>query len=85
MMPHRSVESRWKATLLLLGTILVMIPASAPAQQATADVPPDATPEVTAVRPNQASPGEEVAVVIDGKNFSPGVYVSFSNPAVHAV
>jgi len=85
MMPHGSAESVWKATLLLLGTILVMIPASAPAQQATADVPPDATPEVTAVRPNHASPGEEVAVVIDGKNFSPGVYVSFSNPAVHAV
>jgi hypothetical protein len=55
------------------------------AQQATADVPPDATPEVSAVRPDWALPGEEVAVVIEGKNFSPGVYISFSNPAVHAV
>jgi len=85
MMRNRFAGRGWKAALLLLGTILVMIPASAPAQQATADVPPDATPEISAVRPNQASPGEEVAVTIDGMNFSPGVYVSFSNPAVHAV
>lgn len=63
----------------------VIAPAAGAAQQAAADVPPDATPEVTAVHPNQGVLGQEVAVVIEGKNFSPGVYISFSNPALHAV
>jgi hypothetical protein len=60
-------------------------PARTAAQQTVADVPPDATPQVTAVRPNQGAPGQEVAVVIEGRNFSPGAYISFSNPALHAV
>ncbi|MBZ5514775.1 MAG: IPT/TIG domain-containing protein [Acidobacteriia bacterium] len=87
MMLNHSGKTLWKAALLLGGAILV-VTASAPgraAQQATADVPPDATPEITAVHPNQGAPGQEVTVKVEGKNFSAGAYVSFSNPAVHAV
>ena len=88
MMRHRSEVWDWKASLFVWGTVLVMtvvVPAPGAAQQTASDVPPDATPEVTAVRPNQGAPGQEVAVVIGGKNFSPGAYISFSNPALHAV
>jgi hypothetical protein len=60
-------------------------PGRTAAQQVGAEVPPDAIPEVTAVRPNQGAPGQEVLVIIEGKNFSPGVYVSFANPFLHAV
>jgi hypothetical protein len=88
MMRKRRDGCSGKAVVWVLGTILVMAAAASArsaAQQLVADVPPDATPQVAAVRPNQGTPGQEVAVVIEGKNFSPGVYVSFSDPTVHAV
>jgi hypothetical protein len=88
MTRNRSEVCGWSAALLAWGVILVMAavaPTRSAAQQVGAEVPPDATPEVTAVRPNQGAPGQEVLVVIEGKSFSPGVYVSFSNPSLHAV
>jgi len=88
MMRNHCEGFGWSIPLLVWGTVLMVAaagPARSAALQAVTDVPPDATPEVTAVRPNQGAPGQEVAVVIEGKNFSPGVYISFSNPAVHAV
>jgi hypothetical protein len=88
MMRKRCKGCSGNAALLVWATVLVMgavTPARSAAQQPVADVPPDATPQVTAVRPNQGAPGQEVSVVVEGKNFSPGVYISFSNPAVHAV
>lgn len=53
--------------------------------QSEAEVPPDATPEIQEVKPSQAAAGSQVTVVIRGKNFSSGVYISFSDPLVHVV
>jgi hypothetical protein len=49
------------------------------------DVSPEATPQIRQVKPNQAAVGGEVTVTIEGRNFSRGAYVSFTNPAVHVV
>ena len=51
--------------------------------QAETDVSPEATPQIQQVKPNHAAPGEEITVVVEGRNFSPGAYVSFANPGVH--
>ena len=79
----------WDAALLVvLGAMVsVALPAAlvAVTPQAEIDVSPEATPEIRQVKPNQATAGEEVTVVIDGQNFSRGAYVSFSTPAVHVV
>jgi hypothetical protein len=53
--------------------------------QAETEVSPEATPEIQQVKPTQAAAGEEVTLTIEGRNFSRGVYVSFTNPAVHVV
>jgi len=55
------------------------------AAQAEADVSPDAVPQVRRVNPNQAAAGDEIAVTIDGQNFSSGAYVSFSDPSIQVV
>jgi predicted RNA-binding protein YlxR (DUF448 family) len=49
------------------------------------DVSPDATPQIRSIKPVAGAPGEEVTVIVEGANFSRGVYLSFSDPAVHAV
>jgi hypothetical protein len=49
------------------------------------DIPPDATPLVQKLNPSQAAPGDEVTIVVEGQNFSPGAYVSFTNPSIHVV
>jgi hypothetical protein len=49
------------------------------------EIPPDATPQVQQVNPSQAAAGDEVTVLVDGQNFSPGAYVSFTNPAIQVV
>jgi hypothetical protein len=49
------------------------------------EIPPDATPQVQQVNPGQAAAGDEVTIVVEGQNFSPGVYVSFTNPSIHVV
>ena len=48
-------------------------------------VTPESTPEITSLTPQQAAAGEEVKLTIEGKNFAPGAYISFSTPLVHAV
>jgi hypothetical protein len=53
--------------------------------QSEVDVSPEATPQIQQVKPNQAAVGGEVTVTIEGRNFSRGAYVSFTNPAVHVV
>lgn len=55
------------------------------ALQATDEPAPDATPQIQTVQPAQGAPGAEINLTIEGENFSRGVYVSFSNPAVHPV
>jgi len=49
------------------------------------DIPLDATPQVQQLNPSQAAAGEEVTVVVEGRNFSSGAYVSFTNPSIHVV
>ncbi|MGA9059011.1 MAG: hypothetical protein WB763_21165 [Terriglobia bacterium] len=49
------------------------------------EIPADATPQVQQLNPSQAAPGEEVTIVVEGQNFSPGAYVSFTNPSIHVV
>jgi hypothetical protein len=55
------------------------------AAQSPTDLTPESTPEITDFTPKQAAIDEELTLVIEGKNFAPGVYVSFSTPLVHAV
>ncbi len=52
---------------------------------AQGDVSPEATPTIKSVKPAEGRAGDELALAIEGSNFSRGVYVSFSSPAVHAV
>jgi len=49
------------------------------------EIPEDATPQVQQLNPSQAAPGDEVTIVVEGQNFSPGAYVSFTNPSIHVV
>lgn len=71
----------------LAGFLLLIFTAglAAAGQQADADVSPEAAPEIRQVKPGQAEAGNEVTVIVEGKNFSAGAYVSFSNPGVHAI
>lgn len=71
----------------LFGALLLVLPAvlCAAAPQTETDILPEATPEIRQVKPSQAGAGDEVTVIIEGKNFSAGAYVSFSTPAVHAI
>ncbi len=71
---------------LWLAVVAVPAAFASPARAALQDeVSPEATPSITQVQPNQAAAGEEPTIRIDGQSFSRGVYVSFSNPAVHVV
>jgi len=49
------------------------------------DIPSDATPLVRQLNPSQAAAGDEVTVVVEGRNFSAGAYVSFTTPSIHVV
>jgi hypothetical protein len=49
------------------------------------DIAPDAAPLVQQLNPSQAAPGDEVTIVVEGQNFAPGAYVSFTNPSIHVV
>jgi hypothetical protein len=49
------------------------------------DIPSDATPLVQQLNPSQAAAGDEVTVVVEGRNFSSGAYVSFTTPSIHVI
>ena len=88
MRSNRWTPGWWESALsATLGALVsIGLPAAlAAAPQGEIDVSPQATPEIRQVKPNQAAAGEEVTIVIDGQNFSRGVYVSFSTPTVHVV
>lgn len=55
------------------------------ALQDEVEVSPEATPQIKLIKPAAGAPGDDLTLVIEGGNFSKGVYVSFSSPAVHAV
>jgi len=75
---------------IILGAAIVLLGAEAGygfaaiALQAE-DIPSDATPQIQQLNPSQAAPGDEVTVIIEGRNFSSGAYVSFTNPLIHVL
>ncbi len=77
--PSRRGLACWSAAcfVLLLG--------ATPAVRAADEPAPDAAPQIQTVQPAQGAPGAEVNLTIEGANFSRGVYVSFSNPALRPV
>jgi predicted RNA-binding protein YlxR (DUF448 family) len=82
-----STKREWRVLSLI--SLVVLLAggygwAFAAQPQSEIDVPPDATPQVKSVKPAAGAPGEEVTVVVEGANFSRSVYVSFSEPTVHA-
>jgi len=89
MRSNRWTRGGWAtAFFVALGAMVsVALPAALAAvtPQAETDVSPEATPEIRQVKPNQATAGEEITVVIEGRDFSRGAYVSFSSPAVHVI
>lgn len=82
----RSHQGRLAATCFLL-VLFAGGPASAIAASGRnpAAVQSDATPQISKVTPVQAAVGSEVTIQIEGRNFSAGVYLSFSSPAVRVV
>jgi hypothetical protein len=88
-MQHKNpagAKARWRVVYLLtfagLGASFAL---AAGLPQAETEVSPEATPEISQVKPDQAAAGEEVTLTIAGRNFSRGAYVSFTNPALHVV
>jgi hypothetical protein len=83
------IKARWKIPVFFILAVLTacLAPASstAAAAQAETDVSPQATPEIQQVKPTQAAAGEEVTLTIDGRNFSRGAYVSFTDPSVRVL
>jgi len=82
----------WQRTALFLALFagladgpLVESRAALAALPAQGEVSPEATPTIKSVKPAEGRAGDELALAIEGSNFSKGVYVSFSSPAVHAV
>jgi len=76
----------WPVTRLVLGALLICFAASfcmLAAQQPGSDIPPDATPQIQQINPNQAVPGAHVTVVIQGSNFSGGASASSASAAIH--
>ncbi len=59
--------------------------ASMLAAQGEVGIAPESPPVITDLNPKQAAPGEEIKVAIDGSNFAPGAWISFSTPLAHAV
>ncbi len=53
------------------------------APQADVTVAPDEIPQVQQISPNQAAPGAQVMVAIQGSKFAVGVYVASVSPAIH--
>ncbi|HLY60792.1 MAG TPA: hypothetical protein VKV95_08600 [Terriglobia bacterium] len=80
--PHRPFL--FLALFLIFGTLGPATRAGHAAQNQS-EIPADATPEIQHVAPNQAATGAEITVVITGRNFSSGAYVSFSDPTIHVI
>ncbi len=84
---------RWMGTLASLLMVLVLAPAVPRASTLFAMQPAPfsapqtgpAAPTISNVDPKDAQTGQKVTITIHGQNFVPGAYVTFSNPAVHAI
>jgi IPT/TIG domain len=95
MLPNSRSGRSWKVgtvgrllgwPLLLFAAWFGMGRARAMAQApAPTEVAPNAAAQIVKVTPDSAAAGSSVTVEITGSDFSAGVYVSFSTPAVHVV
>lgn len=83
--PGATARSKVPGFLILAILGLALAPADSAFAQAETEVSPEATPEIRQVKPTQAAAGEEVTLTIDGRNFSRGAYVSFTNPTVRVL
>lgn len=45
----------------------------------------DAAPKISTIQPSEAKPGSRITIKVEGENFLSGTYVSFSDPAIHAL
>ena len=45
----------------------------------------DASPTISRIQPAEAQPGSRMTVRIEGVDFLPGAYASFSDPAIHVL
>lgn len=80
-----SLARNWPARRLMFGALFLCVMASLPAPaapQADSDIPPDATPQVHQISPNQAVAGAHMTVVLVGSNFATGAYVSSVSGAI---
>ncbi|HUY12481.1 MAG TPA: IPT/TIG domain-containing protein [Terriglobia bacterium] len=78
----------WSWRFTFAGWLWVAVPAAAKATvRLAAFSAPQASPAPTIsnVDPEDAHPGQKVRITIQGRNFVPGSYVTFSNPALHAI
>ncbi len=79
-------NARFAGLLLLAGLCGFSVAhAFAQAQAPSSEIPPTAAAQISKATPASAAAGSTVTVEIDGSNFSPGVYVSFSTPAIRVV
>ena len=83
---------RWRPTLPGLCLVIAVTASgargllvSALLPQSLQEISPDAVAEISEVTPSQVSGGSGVRLVITGRNFARGVYVSFSHPEVRVL
>jgi len=70
---------------LVLAATLAVLWTGSVAALPPGEISPDAVPQVLRINPSQAAAGDEVTLVIQGQNFSPGAYVPFTNPLIHVL
>ena len=74
------------AAAIFFAALFVVRPVEGIAQEtAGADIPPTAAAQIVKVEPDSVTAGSSATLQITGGNFSAGVYVSFSSPAVRVV
>ena len=71
---------KWMVCPIWVCCAVVLSAVAAP--QAVPEVPPDATPQIQQISPNQGEAGANLAVTIQGRNFSAGAYVSSVSSAL---
>jgi IPT/TIG domain len=79
----------FRIAVLWLAFVLVCGAAGRAAFQGSAALPGSAAaetaPMIASIQPSEVKPGSKITVKIAGENFLSGVYVSFSDPAIHVL
>ncbi len=90
MPAERTQVRRWLsgALLPLLGLVALVAaarPGAPTAVEENAEVSPEAAAEIHRAVPDRGAAGGQVRIQIEGRDFSRGVYVSFSHPTVRVI